>query len=98
MVCVWYVKKRVPPGWVGGVVDTNLAGPRTDWAARGNPCCGYCVYLQHGTGADSGPRMRVSSRQDNQLQHLLQMGVLHCMLARGAFVFGVGVENARSAG
>ena len=31
----------VPPGWVGGVVDTDLAGPRTDWATRGDPGCGY---------------------------------------------------------
>ena len=25
----------MPPGWVGGVVDTNLAGPWIDRAARG---------------------------------------------------------------
>ena len=35
----------LPPGWVGGVVDTNLAGPRIDWATRGYHRCGY-----HGGG------------------------------------------------
>ena len=27
-------------GWVDGVVDTNLAGPRIDWATRGIHRCG----------------------------------------------------------
>ena len=31
----------MPPGWVGGVVDTNLVGPRTDWATRGTNYWGY---------------------------------------------------------
>ena len=35
------IEVRVPPGWVGGVADTNLAGPRVDWATRGATCCGY---------------------------------------------------------
>ena len=35
----------MPPGWVGGVVDTSLAGPKIDWATRGNHRCGY-----HGGG------------------------------------------------
>ena len=35
----------MPPGWVDGVVDTNLAGPRIAWATWGNHRCGH-----HGGG------------------------------------------------